>query len=188
MMSRRTGGVRRPPEAWRDARAPGWSGDPADAAYAAGLRLLAGRELSEHQVRERLQKRGLPEEAIDAALARLRASGAVDDRRVAAACARTDTHVKGHGRARVLRHLQAIGIDRDAAEQAVGAVLASEDEGALLARALARRLHGPARPITDPREFRRLHSHLVRQGFDPSQVTALLKARSKRGLAPDDES
>jgi protein involved in polysaccharide export with SLBB domain len=64
--------------------------DPVRAAYAAGLAMLARRELSEARVRERLRRKEHGAEAIDAAVARLREAGAVDDRRVAVSAARTE--------------------------------------------------------------------------------------------------
>jgi SOS response regulatory protein OraA/RecX len=50
--------------------------DPVRAAYAAGLAMLARRELSEARLRERLRRKDHAAEAIDAAVARLRGTGA----------------------------------------------------------------------------------------------------------------
>ena len=62
--------------------------------YVAALRMLARRELSEAQVRQRLARKEHPAEEIDAAIDRLRADRAIDDSRVAEAIARTATAIK----------------------------------------------------------------------------------------------
>src|SRR5215213_4826825 len=79
------------------------SEDTPAAAWAAAMRMLGRRELSTAQVRERLARRGWAETAIEPAIARLAASGALDAARVARACARTRAGLKQQGRDRVLR-------------------------------------------------------------------------------------
>jgi regulatory protein len=153
--------------------------DPVRSAYAAALAMLARRELSEAQVRERLARREHEKPAIEQAVERLKAAGALDDRRVALAAARTEAHVRSRGRARVVQRVRALGIDPDLASEAVDEVFAAIDEDALLERALARRLRGPAARVTDPAHFRRLFQQLIRQGFAPSAVTRALRTRSK---------
>ena len=58
-------------------------------AYATALRMLARRELSTSQIRDRLKQRGFARDAIDDAVSRLTANGTLDDARVARAVART---------------------------------------------------------------------------------------------------
>jgi regulatory protein len=162
--------------------------DPVRAAYAAGLAMLARRELSEARIRERLRRKEHGAAAIDAAVVRLREAGAVDDRRVAMSAARTETFVRSRGRGYVLRKLEALGIAPDTAAEAVDEVFSALDESALLSRALSRRLRGPSAAIRDQAHFRRLYQQLVRQGFSPSAVIAVLKARAKAGNVPDDDA
>jgi regulatory protein len=162
--------------------------DPVRAAYAAGLAMLARRELSEARIRERLRRKEHGAAAIDAAVARLRETKAVDDRRVAVSAARTEAQVRSRGRGYVLRKLEALGIAPDTAAEAVDEVFGALDEAALLARALSRRLRGPSAAIRDQAHFRRLYQQLVRQGFQPSTVLAVLKARAKAGNVPDDDA
>ena len=66
-------------------------------AYADALKLLARRELSEAQVRQRLARKGHTEPDIDQAVARLVADRSIDDARVAEAIARTETAVRKRG-------------------------------------------------------------------------------------------
>jgi regulatory protein len=134
-------------------------------AYVAGLKMLARRELTEAQVRSRLGRRQFEPDDIDAAVVRLRQERALDDRRTALACARTEATLKHHGRIRALRQLQAIGVPQEVARAAVRDVFTELDEDALLQQALDRRLRHSA-PIEALPVARRIHRYLLAQGFD----------------------
>jgi regulatory protein len=152
-------------------------------AYLDALHLLARRELSVRQLRERLADREHPADEIDAAIAHLLETRALDDERVANAFARTAVAVKGRGRLRVQRELIAMGIAHDVAAAAVAAAAPATEERAMVARAIGKRLRGrPA--VKDRAESARLYQHLVRQGYSPGAVLAELK---KIGIRPDDE-
>ena len=111
-------------------------------------------------------------------MTRLRRERALDDRRTALACARTQVRIKHRGRARVVRDIEALGIDRDIAREVVAEVFAELDENALLEQALDRRLrHGLS--LSDATVFRRMYRYLLAQGFDPGRVTELLRRRAK---------
>jgi regulatory protein len=151
-----------------------------DAAWAAAVRMLGRRELSAAQVRERLARRGWTDDAIAPAIARLTASGALDDARVARACARTRAGVKRQGRDRVLREIQALGVTRDVARTAVDEVFGALDEGHLLQAALEKRLRA-GMVLSDPAVQRRLYAALVRQGFDAHAVARAIRERVRKG-------
>jgi regulatory protein len=144
-------------------------------AYDTGLRMLARRELSEAQIRVRLERRQFEQDEIDEAVVRLRQEGALDDRRTALACARTETHVKRHGRLRVLRQLEALGIDRGVAKAAVAEVFADIDESSLLVQTLEKRLRGGA--LRGRAMVQRVQRYLLAQGFEAAQVNALIRSR-----------
>jgi len=150
-----------------------------NAAYIDGLKLLARRELSEQQVRQRLARKGHDAAAIDEAVARLRHERALDDARVAEAIARTETAVKRRGRQRVRLQIERAGIAKSIARRAVDEVYGGLDEEALLESALAKRLRGRDR-IADDREFQRLYRYLVGQGFDSDRVLRALDARRSK--------
>lgn len=152
-------------------------------AYAAGLALLARRELCASQLRDCLQRKAFPPEAIERALQRLLDERALDDRRAAATYARHAVVVKRRGPRRVARELATRGIEPVDAQAAVTAVYAEHDEQAVLERALARRLEGQ---VEDRAQFRRLYQYLLRQGFDAAMIAATLRARSKTAAEPDD--
>jgi regulatory protein len=153
-------------------------------AYVTALRMLARRELSEAQVRTRLARREFESEDIDSAVARLREEQALDDRRTALACARTEAHVKRHGRRRALRTVESLGIDRGLARDAVAEVFGEIDEDALIRSALDRRLRAGA-AIEDDAVARRMHRYLLAQGFDAGRAQAAIRRRA-RNLSNDD--
>ena len=152
-------------------------------AYLDGLKMLAQRELSEAQVRQRLARRGHDADAIDVAVARLREERAIDDERAAEAIARTQTSLR-RGRLRVRRQIENAGIAAPTARRAIDDVFANVDADALLQASLAKRLRG-RETIADDAEFRRLYRYLVGQGFDVDQVMKALTARRRPG-SPDD--
>ncbi len=147
-----------------------------DRAYVAGLKMLARRELAEAQVRERLTRRQFDADAVETAVTRLRSERALDDGRTAAAYARTEAHVRGTGRLRVLRRLQSMGIASEVARAAVGAVFQDLDERQRIEQRLDRRLR-TGESLAEPRVAARLHRYLLAQGFAPDDVSAVLRRR-----------
>ena len=147
--------------------------------------MLAGRELSVEGVRARLQDRGYAPHDIAGALERLIESGALDDRRVARAFARTAATVKRRGRLRVMRELLELGIQGDIAAEAVGEVYGDLDERSMIDDALRKKLRGRAR-LADPNETARTYQFLMRQGFSPAGVTAALR-RFRSGRPTDQD-
>ena len=148
-------------------------------AYIDGLKMLARRELSEQQVRQRLARKGHASDAIDDAVARLRHERALDDERVAEAIARTETSIRRRGRIRVQLQIQKAGIDKSTAKRAIDEVFESIDDGALIEAALNKRLRG-RNTIEDDKEFQRLYRYLAGQGFEAEQIMKALTARRRR--------
>ena len=149
-----------------------------DDTYLTALKMLARRELSEAQLRQRLLRRQHDPDAIEATLTRLKSERNLDDERVAGAIARSETNLKKRGRFRVTRQIEAAGIASSIAKRVVDETFAAIDGDALLTQALARRLRGQLR-IEDDREFQRLYRYLVAQGFEPDRVMALLRTYNR---------
>jgi regulatory protein len=150
----------------------------ADSPYIAALKMLGRRELSELQIRQRLARRGHEPADIEAAIVRLTANRSLDDARVAGAIVRTATAVRGRGRLRIRRQLQAAGIDAETAQRALDAVFVELDPDALLEASLAKRLAADD-CIADDRQFQRLFRYLIGQGFEADRVLALLRRRKQ---------
>jgi regulatory protein len=143
-------------------------------AYTDALQFLSRRELTVAEVRARLLDRQHTEADVERAITKLLESGGLDDARLARAFARTAVSTKGRGRLRVQRELQARGVSRETAAEAVGDVFGEQDERALVARALQKKLRGRPRP-TDAAAYARLYQHLLRQGFTPDVVAEELR-------------
>jgi regulatory protein len=147
--------------------------------YIDGLKMLARRELSELQVRQRLARKGHEADAIDEAIARLREERAIDDERVAEAIARTETAVRRRGKLRVRMQIERAGIAKATAKRAVNEAFDAIDDAALLEASLAKRLRGRD-TIADDREFQRLYRYLIGQGFESDRALKALNARRRR--------
>ena len=154
-------------------------------AYLDALKMLARRELSEAQVRQRLARRGHEADAVEQAIEKLRTERALDDERVAETIARTQSLARGRGKFRVRQEIEAAGIGRAVADRAVAEAFKDVDSNALLDAAIARRLRGRTGAFDD-RVFKRLFRYLVGQGFEPDRVLRALKARLGRGPDPSD--
>jgi regulatory protein len=142
--------------------------------YTSAVHMLARRELSVKQVRARLLRRTARADAVESAIERLRATGALDDERVAKAYARTAAHVKGRGRDRILRELAQMGVAPAIARRAVDEVCGPAEERDRLHRALVRRARGI--DLREPAAARRVFAALVRLGFDPELVQTAMRA------------
>ena len=136
--------------------------------------MLARRELSEAQVRQRLSRRSYDSASIEEAILRLKVERSIDDVRVAGMIARTESSVRRRGKPRVRRQIEAAGIAPAIAARAVEETFQDLDADALLAGALEKRLRGRSH-LADDREFRRLYRYLIAQGFEPDRVLALLR-------------
>jgi regulatory protein len=139
--------------------------------------LLGRRDYTVVELRRRLTDRGYTKEDIDTVVADLVADGSLNDQRVAAAHARTASGIKGRGRHRIQRELDARGVARDLARDTAGTI-SPADETAAIDRFLDRK-HWPADP--DAATRRRVFQQLLRRGFPTDAITRALK---RRGL-PD---
>ena len=148
--------------------------------YVTGLSLLARRELSGTQLRQRLLRKGFQQHETDSAVKRLQHEGALDDNRTAALHARQAALIKYRGPRRIVKEIEAKGIASQIAAKAVSEEL---DVREILVQALNKRLTGQVR---DRAEFRRLYNYLVRQGFDGYQVLEALRTRSGVIAAQED--
>lgn len=153
---------------------------PDRSAYLDALHLLARRELSVKQLRDRLIDRDHAREDIDRAVEHLLETGALDDRRVASAYVRTALTIKGRGRLRIQRELQEIGLPQDIITSALADAFGSVDGRGLIAKALQKKLRG-GKKISSPAEYARVYQFLMRQGFSPEGVTAALRSHRRAG-------
>lgn len=150
---------------------------PSADAYTLALTWLSARELSESQIRTRLRRREIDADDIDAAIARLKGDGTLNDKRVAMAIGRMEASIKNRGRARVLQKLRQAGIDGDTAQDAISKVFEDINEDDLLERALERRLRGKAVRDLDEKGRAKVVRGLAAQGFSVDAIFKRLNGR-----------
>ena len=146
-----------------------------EAAERAALRALARRAHARLDLRRRLVKRQHPPTAVEAALDRLALRGLLDDRQFAEQYAALRA-TRGKGPARLLRDLQAQGVERRTAEHAVRRAL--EEEGidpGVEARAVAAKRARQLAGLPVPVRKRRLLAFLVRRGYGGPQLRELVE-------------
>ena len=146
-----------------------------EAAHRAGLRALARRAHARHDLRRRLLQKQHPPHAVDEALARLEATGLLDDARFAIDYAAAKAR-RGRGPARLIGDLLAQGVERRVAENAVRTSLAAEGiDPAEAVRALAERRAKQLAGLPQPVRKRRLVAFLMRRGFSGAEVREVVE-------------
>ena len=151
--------------------------------YSAGLSLLARRELTSTQLRDRLTRKGFTPEAVNDTIQRLKEEGALDDRRTAGMYARQAALIKHRGPRRAILDIVALGIADDIAREVVSQTYEEVDTQLVIQRALDRRLTGR---VQDRAQFQKLYQYLVRQGFDGPLAYSVLEKRSANNTCPDE--
>jgi regulatory protein len=133
--------------------------------------MLGRRDLTRAEVASRLAERGFAASDIESALDQLVADRLIDDRRTAASHVRLASQVKGRGRLRIRRELEARGIAAEVVRAAVDEIPADDDVRAI--RQYLARKRVPTHPL--PHERRRLFQQLLRRGFPAAAITSVLR-------------
>lgn len=130
------------------------------------LRRLTAMARTTHELRDGMQKRGYPEDTIEAVLGRLRAYHYLDDREFAMQWVQTRHRNRGSSRAMIAGELRRKGIDRELADEALGQVTSAAEQDRATALAAAKVRSAPARLRADPDTLRRrLIAMLGRRGY-----------------------
>jgi regulatory protein len=147
-------------------------------------RLLAYRNQTSSELRDRLQRRGYTAAIIDEVLRQLAADGYVDDRKLAMDWARYRLQAKPLGRRRLAWELQRRGVASESVEEVLREVYSEFDEVALAERAARKRLGSKELPHS-PRERQRYARYLFSLGFEADTVATALAALGARDEAQD---
>jgi len=145
-------------------------------AQQAALRLLAYRPRSEAEMRQRLARRGLPDEVVQETIAHLREQGLLSDAAFARFWVEARDQNSPRGRRLLWQELSAKGIEREIARQAI-AVVTEEDAALRAAQKKARHLQGQDYPIFR----RRLGDFLLRRGFPYPTVRTTVERLWREG-------
>lgn len=113
-----------------------------DALMDYALRALSGRAHSLGEIREKLRRRCLQPEDVDAVMLKLKDAGYLNDRKFAESFASARLENDGLGKMRVLRDLRQHRIAPKLAEQVVQKTFESSDEVKLIENFLARKYRG----------------------------------------------
>ncbi len=138
--------------------------------------MLARRAYSVAELRRALERKFPGHTGVGVALARLRQSGYLDDRKFAEQYASALARHRGFGRYRVRRELKAKLVDYRHIETALDAAFEETSEADLLARALEKKIRTMRRPVTSSR-LASLCQSLLRQGFRADDIMKAVRAR-----------
>ncbi|MHB8575816.1 MAG: regulatory protein RecX [Dehalococcoidia bacterium] len=154
--------------------------DEARRAYEAALSLLSYRPRAEGELRQRLQRKGLGSDAIEAALVRLRNAGLVNDEQFARGWVSSrGAGASAKGSVRLTAELRSKGVAPDVV---LGAVSDLDEIEQAISVALVRAQRLKGLPYQEFR--RRLGGFLQRRGYGYEAITAAVKAAWR----PEDES
>jgi regulatory protein len=147
------------------------------ATYDRALNMLALRARSSRELQRQLVRKGESPEHVDAALARLRAVGLLDDGAFARQFARSKALGTGMSRRRIQQELARRGVARDVGDGAVADVFAEDelDEGAVVEQAARKKLRS-LRNLDEATRTRRLFAFLARRGYDPDAIRRAIQA------------
>jgi regulatory protein len=147
-------------------------------ALALAYAYLNRRELTEAEVRRRLEARGVDAATAAAAIETLQDQGYVDDERFARLFTEDKRDLEQWGSERIRRTLLERGIDRDLVEATLSQAPA-QDELDRARALLRRRFPGP---LLDRRERDRALGILLRKGFDPDLAVEALAGHGSDSL------
>jgi regulatory protein len=146
------------------------------------IKLLATKPRSVTELRERLlTAKSADRSAVEAAIARLKEYGYLDDERFAFGYASLKVRQRPIGRRRLQRDLRLKKVDEEIATEALDLVFQETSEEELVDRAIEKRIRLRGRPETRA-EAKSLFDHLMRQGFPYELVSEKVRAASKMDL------
>lgn len=137
------------------------------------LRQLTAAPRTRAQLADTLRKRGVPDSAAEAVLARFSEVGLIDDATFASAWVESRHYGRGLGRRALAAELRQRGVDRDDIQAAVS-TLSQETELATARALVQRRLPSTAGQPADVR-FRRLAGMLARKGYPAGVVYQVVR-------------
>ncbi len=146
--------------------------------------MLARRAYSVAEMRRALEKKFPDSEATLEAVARLRAHGYLDDRKVAEQIAGSLARNRGFGRHRIRRELKARLFDYRFIEPALERAFEETDERRSLELLLDRKLHTLKLPLTR-QKLASLCQTLLRRGFASGDIMKAVRGRPELHTVAD---
>jgi regulatory protein len=147
--------------------------------------MLARRPYSIAEMRRALEKRYPESDQVQAAIARLRELGYLDDRKFAEQYACSLAQNRAFGPHRLRRELKAKLVNYQDIEVAIERVYQETPARSLLEQALAKKLRTIRLPLTRTR-FHSLCQSLLRLGFNSGDIIKAVRARPELSPVADD--
>jgi len=144
--------------------------------YERALDMLEARSRGVTELRRLLIKKGEPELDVDAAIARLKSSGILDDVNFARQLTRSKAIGAGLSRRRIGQELAKRGVSREISQQAIESVFDEEgiDEAESIDRVARKKLRMLTK-VDDATRRRRLYAFLARRGYDSDDIARTLQ-------------
>jgi regulatory protein len=159
-------------------------------AYQTALDLLSRRDHFRRELEDKLLRRDLPDEEIEAAIARCEALGLIDDARVAERFVEVRAASRGWGPRRLAAELKQRGVRHDDAER-IATLPPGLAEDAVRTALRKLEIRAPAGWWRDGQRRGRMVSSLITRGFEAevaiAAVDALAASRENHNDALDDQ-
>ncbi len=146
----------------------------AEAAHRTALRCLELRSYARNDLARRLQRKGHPRQAVEAALERVNALGLLDDEAYARNYVQTRA-ARGRGPSRLTRDLLAMGVQRAVIDGAVAAQWPEGSDTTSMPRALATKRSAQLGALPRQTKRRRVLAYLARRGFSGREVSEIVE-------------
>jgi regulatory protein len=152
-----------------------------DAMMSYALRALGGRAHSLGEIREKLQRRCLRTEDVDAVIIRLKEAGYLNDQQFAQSFATARLENEGFGKMRVLRDLRQHRVAPKLAEQVVQKTFEASDEVQLIENFLARKYRGKSlrQFLSEEKNLASAFRRLQYAGFSAGNSIRVLKGYAR---------
>ncbi|HYL84366.1 MAG TPA: regulatory protein RecX [Candidatus Angelobacter sp.] len=147
----------------------------------AAIKILMRRAHSVHEMKRALERRCEDETLVKNVMARLKASGLIDDSRYAKQFARQRTEGRKQGKFRVARELRIRGVPDRHIETALEEVAKNTDEASMVRQRIARKLRS-YRGEVDDRKLASVYRSLLRSGFSADVVRRELHAVTREDV------
>jgi regulatory protein len=153
----------------------------AEALWRYAVAALAGRAQSTGELKQKLRQRAERVSDVDAAIARLKEYGYLNERSFAEAFTTARLENQGFGRMRTMRELRQRRVAPALAEQAVQKVYREVDEQALIENFIRRKFRTTPREglFADPKDLASAYRRLLHAGFRPAAIIQALKKFAK---------
>ena len=152
-----------------------------DALWLYALKILSGRAHSTGEIRQKLRLRAERAEDADAAIARLKELGYLDDRKFAEGFAAARLTGDKFGSRRVIQDLRQRRVAPALAETTVGKVYEDVDESAMIEDWVRRKYRLASREtlFNEDKDLASAYRRLLRAGFRTGEIIRVLKRFAK---------